>query len=87
MRVHFNCLIGVKKGRKKCGYFLHVFGEQGWRSVKSTTSRQCGLGSSPGVNALCAGLLLCVSQDSQKYFGPLKKHSIGAQNLLTEMRF
>ena len=71
------------------GYPLYVFGEQGWRSIKSTTFRQCGLASSPGVNALCAGLLFVNMRFPRlpKIFRPYKKHSIGVQNLFAEMRF
>ena len=57
MCVHFKCFIGVKKKGERKGYPSYVFGEQGWRRVKRTTSHQCGLASSPGVNALCVGLL------------------------------
>ena len=46
-----------ERKKESKGYRLYVFGEQGWRCIKSTAFLQCGLGSSPVVNALCVGLL------------------------------
>ena len=37
-----------------------MFGEQGWRSGETLASHQSGLGSNPGVNAICGLSLLLV---------------------------
>jgi len=79
-----------KKERKKEKVNpYNVFGEQGWRRVKSTTSHQCCLASSTGVNVLCVGFMFVNMRFPRLpiTFLPYKKHSIGAQSLLAEMRF
>ena len=42
--------------------------KQGWHSGESITSQQCGLGSIPGVNALCGLSLLLVFGPAPKVF-------------------
>ena len=77
-----NCIaivwsIGPGRGSHPCPW------EQGWRSVRTLTSHQCGPGSNPGINAICGLSLLlvlslaprCFSQGTPVFPSPQKtKH-------------